>query len=85
MSNSRPYYTSNRTNGYDESPGSILTALNNNLYFYTMCAVAVLVVLYVIFYVIRQYEYSWAYTPTMNKIASYLPGIKQSQTAPGNT
>lgn len=83
MSNNRAYYnTSNRQNGaYDTTDGGILSSINNSVYFYTLCAVGALVVFYIVFYVLRQYEYKWAYGPTLNKIASYMPGIKQNTTS----
>lgn len=81
MSNARSYFnTSNRTNGYDsdETHGGLLSSLNNNLYFYTLCTLAVLTVFYVVFYIARQYEYTWAYGPVMDKVARYMPGVKKS-------
>lgn len=88
MSTTRPYFTSNQLGRdalYDNvTDGGILSSMRDNVYFYTMCAAGALVAIYVLFYVLRQYEYSFVYNTMFDKIAKYLPGVKKAKTIKSN-
>lgn len=84
MNSNRPYFTSNNQTGreslYGSADGDSMNHVRDNIYFYTICVASAIVAIYILFYILRQYEFSFVYGDTLDKIAKYLPGIKQTRT-----